>query len=300
MDFKQLECFVHVVEKKSFSKASEALYISQPAVTSNIQKLENWLKIKLINRHGKEISMTAEGELLYFYAKELLKLREKALSDLLENRNLNFGRLSINSSSIPAQYLLPKLISGFKASYPNIHFDLRVAGSGNVFEELLAGRINVGFVGTELKNKTLQYVDLYEDELLMICSKEISFPADTISLEELRDFDLILREDGSATRRLLESALQEAGKSLSFFSSVSEVESSQTIKAMVALSCGIGFVSALDVQQERELGLLNAYKVKELPLKRTFQMVYAKDRHFSPVETAFIDFVLSWIKREAQ
>lgn len=293
MDFKQLECFVYVVEKKSFSKASDALFISQPAVTSNIQKLENWLKLKLINRHSKEISMTKEGKILYYYAKELLKLREKALSELSESGDSKFEVLSMNSSTIPAQSIVPGIVSEFKKQNPRLVLDLRVSSSRDVLDDLLSGRINIGFVGSEIQNKAFKSIDLFEDELLMICSNELSFPSSELVFEDLKDFDLFLREEGSATRKIFEDALLTSGKSLSFFRSVSEVQSSQAIKSMVHLSSGIGFVSSLDVENELKLKRLKSFKLKGMDLKRKFKMVYAKDRHFSPIETAFVAFVLS-------
>lgn len=298
MDFKQLECFIAVIEKKSFSKASEALFISQPAVTSNIQKLENWLKVKLINRGTKEISLTPEGELLYAYANELLNLRGQALSELSRSRFLKQGTLSLNSSTIPAQYIVPGILNDFKKNFEQFSFDMSVSSSRDVLEDIISGKINIGFIGSEPKNKNLGYVELQEDELLMICSKEIKFSRPTVSLSEIRQFDLLIREDGSSTRKILENALFEQNKSSDYFKSVSEVESSQAIKTLVQLSWGIGFVSAMDIKNELALGLLNAYRVKELKLKRYFRMAYARDRHFSPAEKAFKDFVEGWASKK--
>ncbi len=296
MEFRQLECFIKVVDKKSFSKASESLYMSQPAVTNNIQKLEDYLKVKLINRSGKEISMTSEGEILYSYANELINLREKAMADISSNKNLHSFSISVNSSTIPAQYLIPNIIKDFKKKYVNINFDVSISSSREVALDILSGRINIGFVGSEYKNKLLEYIDLYDDEVVMITSKNVKFKEDIVSLDEIRQCDLIIREDGSGTRRIFEKSLNDIGKTLSFFKSINEFQNSQSIKKMVELDCGIAFVSKLDIKNELELGLLNAYRVAELDLSRKFKIVYAKNRHFSPAELAFKDFVLNWRK----
>ncbi len=292
MEFKHLECFIKVIDKKSFSKASESLYISQSAVSNNIQKLESYLKVKLINRNGREISMTEEGKILYSYAKELLKLREKALSELNAKKHLASESIAINSSTIPAQYILPKIIRAFKKDYPSINVELGINSSREVALDILSGRINIGFVGSEYKNKMLEYIDFYHDELVLISPKDWKFSSESISINELKNQDLIIREDGSGTRRILEQELLKNGKNLSYFQSISEFEDNQAIKKMVELGGGIAFVSKLDIKNELELGLLNAYRVKDLRLKRKFKMVYAKDRHFSPIEIAFKDFVL--------
>ncbi len=293
MEFKHLECFIKVVDKKSFSKASEALYISQSAVSNHIQKLESYLKVKLINRNGREISMTEEGKILYSYANELLNLKEKALSELNANRHLGSESIAINSSTIPAQYIVPEIIKEFKKDYPTINMELAINSSREVALDILSGRINIGFVGSEYKNKMLEYVDFYDDELVLISPKGLKFPSEIISINELKNLDLIIREDGSGTRRILEQELLKNGKNLSLFKSISEFEDNQAIKKMVELGGGIAFVSELDIRNELELGLLSAYKVKDLALQRKFKMVYAKDRHFSPIEIAFKDFVLA-------
>ncbi len=292
MDFKQLECFVKVIDKKSFSKASELLYMTQPAVTSNIQKLELFLDCKLINRNGKAISMTKEGEILYLYAIELIKLREKALHDVKFNKKNLIDNLKITASTIPSQYILPKIVSNFKKEFKDLKIDLSVGSSRDVIEDVLAGKINIGFVGSEYKNKSLEYIDFFDDELVMIISKDIQFYNKEISLKEIGKFDIFVRKEGSGTRSILENALNNIGKTLSFFKSVNEVQSCQFIKSIVELGGGIGFVSKLDIKNEIKLGLLNSYKVKELKLNRKFKMVYAKDRHFSPAEIAFKDFII--------
>ncbi len=295
MEFKQLECFIKVVDKKSFSKASEALFISQPAVTSNIQKLENWLKLKLVNRNGKEISLTEAGVVLYSYANELINLREEALSELNAHSNFENGSLSINASTIPAQYIVPKMIYDFKNEYKSLNCELSMGDSKQVVNDVLLGKINIGFVGSEYPNKELKYIDFFDDEIVLITSNDVLLQGDEVSLDMIQNFDLIIREDGSGTRELLENELRRNRKGLSFFNSVSENDNSQSIKTMVSLGYGVAFASRLDIKNELKLGLLKEYRVSELNLKRSLKMVHAKYRHFSPVETSFKNFVLRWV-----
>ncbi len=293
MEFKQLECFIEVSQEESFSKAAENLYMSQPAVSGNIQKLENALNIKLINRNSREFELTESGKLLYVYAKELVNLKNKALLELNLYKNLEFGTLNIYSSTIPARYLLPKLIKEFKTKYKDINCSLHSTDSKKVTDDILSGKINFAFVGSKKDNKKLLYEDFYEDDLLMISSNENNFSSDKCNLNDIKNQTIIVRESGSGTREVLEKALHKKGLSLSYFNDVIVNEDSQSIKQMVKLGFGISFCSILDIEYEIALGLIKSTRIEELDLKRMFSLVSARDRHFSPVETAFKKFILS-------
>ncbi len=293
MEFKQLECFVKVVDKKSFSKAAKSLFISQPAVTSSIQKLELGLDIKLINRNGKDISLTEAGIELYSYAIELINLRSKAINAIGIHNHIENRVLTIHTSTIPARYILPELILKFKSEYKDFSTELKISDSRAVVDDILIGKINLGFVGSEYPNNLLNYIDFYEDELVLITSNDVEFDSDLPSFDELIKYDLILREDGSGTRAILEDEFKSSNLNINKFKSISENEDSQSIKKMVSLGYGISFVSKLDIQNELKLGLLKSYSVKDLNLKRNFKIVYAKYRHFSPIETAFKNYILN-------
>lgn len=296
MEFKQVESFVAVAQKKSFSKAAEILFMSQPAVTSNVQKLESELGVTLINRKSKNFSLTEGGILFYRYAVELINICAKAEHSLCEYKKNIEGMLEIYASTIPAQHLLPHIVKAFREAYPRVAFSIHHKASREVTEEILSGRINMGFVGARYPSDSLEYIDFYDDRLVLIASPEKNFAADSVSIKNLMGEDIVLREDGSGTRLIIENALKENRLDMTFFRSQTINDSLEAIKKMVALNVGISLVSGVAVKREVASGELKQYEIRDLDLSRHFSLVYSNKRCLSPVEERFKDFVstLKW------
>ncbi len=294
MEFNQVKIFVAVAQKNSFSKAAEELFISQPTVTSNVQKLENELGIKLINRKSKNISLTEGGILFYRYALELVNIYAQAEYAISRYKEDIEGILEIHASTIPEQYLLPYIVKDFKKDYPLVVFSIRHKDSREVIEEILSGRINFGFVGAKYPSDILEYIDFYDDRLVLITSTEKRYSKDSVSIESLVGEDILLREEGSGTRLLLENALKEKKLDMTMFGSKTINDSLETIKKMVALDVGVALVSEIAVKHEVASGQLRQYEIQNLDLKRKFSMVYCKNRCLSPLEEKFRDFITDW------
>lgn len=294
MEFKQVECFVAVARKKSFSRAADVLFMTQPAVTISVQKLEKELGITLFDRKTRKITLTEGGEIFYRYAVEMINLFAKAEYSLNEFKNNIEGMLEICASTIPEQYLLPYIAKAFKEIYPLVRFSISHKDSREVVEEILSGRINFGFVGAKHAYETLEYIDFYADRLVLITSPEKSFAADAVSITSLVGEDVVLREEGSGTRLLLEKALKERKLAISMFRSQAINDSLEAIKKMVSLGVGISFVSAIAVKLEVASGQLKQYEIEDLDLNRHFSLVYCNNRCLSPIEEKFKDFVAAW------
>lgn len=209
MDFRQLETFIEVADSKSFSRAAEKLYITQPTVTNHIQNLEKELGTLLINRSGKNISLTDAGELLYKYAINIVNYCEMAKFDLAEHKGRIQGHLSIFSSSVPRKYILPQIIKDFSMKYPNVSFSLLDRDSKNVVNSILDADTDFGIVGAMYPHNSLSYIELMEDQLVLIAPKNVYLKPNysVLNLEEILDKKLIFREKGSGTRALLEEQL---------------------------------------------------------------------------------------------
>lgn len=294
MEFKQVECFVAVARKKSFSRAADALFMTQPAVTISVQKLEKELGITLFDRKTRKITLTEGGEIFYRYALEMINIFARAEHSLNEYKNNIEGMLEICASTIPEQYLLPYLARAFKELYPLVRFSISHKDSREVAEEILSGKINIGFVGAKFADDSLEYIDFYADRLVLITSPEKSFAAGPVSITSLLGEDVVLREEGSGTRLLFEKALKEKELSISMFRSQAINESLEAIKKMVALGVGISFVSAIAVKNEVASGQLKHYEIEDLDLKRHFSLVYCNNRCLSPIEEKFKDFLAAW------
>lgn len=292
MDFKQIECFVEVIKKKSFSNAAEVLYMSQPAVTSNVQKLEAELGILLIDRTGKGARPTDAGKIMFRYGQELLNLRLKAFSDLKSHSSYALSKLEIFASSIPEEYIVPKLLKEFMLEKKDALWHLHSGDTKNVIDNLATGRGNLGFTGAMPSVSTIDSQLVFEDEPVMVAAPNKNF-AETVSIEDLQGQNLIVREDGSGTRKALEENLKKLGYSLNSFAALTVCESGGTIKKMVEMGMGISFLSNLAIKEELAYGKLSAHRIKGFEDRRSFYFVWAKDRHLSPVEESFKRFVLN-------
>lgn len=168
IDIKELEAFACVVEKGSFSRAAEALYLTQPTISAHVASLERKLNIKLLVRTTKEIYPSDAGNLLYEYAKEILRLRTNAVQAIKAFSKEMRGTVSVAASTIPGQYYLPKLIQNFRATYPDISFSLQILDSAEVAEQVSARKVEIGFTGTIISLPKCVYQTLAEDRLVII------------------------------------------------------------------------------------------------------------------------------------
>ena len=152
MDFKQIEAFVNVVKYKKFSKAADASFLTQPTISTHINNLEKELNVILLNRQGREITMTKQGETFYSYAVNILNLREQAtLSIQGMNREVE-GVIELQTSSIPGQYYIPKILGEFRSRYPGVKIFLEQSDSRNVMDNIINQKGEIGFTGTKLSN----------------------------------------------------------------------------------------------------------------------------------------------------
>lgn len=293
MEFKQLECFVAVAKKKSFSRAADVLFLSQPAVTSNIQKIESELGTILFDRN-RNISLTKEGLEFLPYAIEMLNIRDKSKIAISQYKNNVEGVLEICASTIPEQYLLPHIIKAFKTIYPQVFFYIQHKDSQEVAEEILSGITNFGFIGAKYSYEGIDYIDIYKDRLVLITSSEKNFVHTPLTVKDLIGEEIVLREEGSGTRLLIENALKEKGLGLNIFKTQTISYSLGAIKKMVALNIGISFSSEISVKNEVNAGYLKQYEIEDLNLNRNFSLAYCNNRCLSPLEEKFKEFVTSW------
>ncbi|TAH63939.1 MAG: LysR family transcriptional regulator [Gottschalkiaceae bacterium] len=298
MDFRQLETFIEVVNRKSFSKAAQKLYLTQPTITSHIQNLENELGTILLNRSGKNVTPTEAGSLLYRHALNIVNMRNMAQFDLGVYKGKVQGHLDISSSSIPKHYVLPYLLKKFTSKYPDVTFSLTDYDSEKVVEGIIDGITDFGIIGAKFNSPQLEYIDLIEDRLVAIVPNNKDYPwkeYEELPIDFLLNKKIILRESGSGTRILLQKKLLEKDLDLDSLNIVAYIEDIEAIKKFVELGVGISFISERAIKKEVSMGLLKPYYIKELDLKRKFYFVYHKKRQLSPLSQTFRDFVIESI-----
>ena len=292
MDLRQLEIFVKVAELGSFSKAAEALFLTQPTVSEHIRSLEDELGVRLLDRLGRGAVVTKGGALLQGYAQRLLALSREARQAMESFQGRMSGDLLVGASTIPGEYILPGLIGRFKEKFPDIAITLLIGDSQTVTEWVAEGRAEVGVVGARSGHRSVEFRELLPDDIVLIVSAAHPWHGrKQVTLDELRAEPLRLRERGSGTRAALESALAASAADLSAFRVVGEMGSTQAIKQAVKAGVGVSLVSRRAVEDESRSGAVWCLRVKDLKIARAFYLATHRERSRSPLAEAFRAFV---------
>lgn len=293
MDIRALEVFCKIVELKSFSKAAEAVYLTQPTVSGHIKNLEEFLGLRLLDRLGREVVPTKAGELLYRYAKQVLALRSQAIQAIEGYKGSLKGHLLIGGSNIPGEYILPALLAQFKARYPDISIALKIAGSREIVRGVLEGVYEMGAVGAKFDDGQLIYLRLVEDELILAVPAGHPWAGrHAVSLRDFLEEPIILREAGSGSRKVFEEALLAQGVDPIALRVVAELGSTEAIRQAVKGGAGISVISRRAIQEDLERGTLATVPLQGAKLTRDFYVVYHKHRSKSPLCEAFMTFLL--------
>jgi len=291
LDLWQLEVFCAVVELRSFSRAAEALFVSQPTVTSHIVALEKRLGVKLLDRTTRKVKPTPAGELLYKHAKALLMEHEAMLQELSQFQGGLMGRLVLGASTIPAHYLLPPLMAKFCRQFPQARLIMRVSDSGQVLENVINGELEMGVIGMRQDVPNLKFIPLWGDEIVLIVHPEHEWAKRSfVPIKELATQPFVFREEGSGTRRIFEQFLFQNGFSPRQLTVVAEVGSTEAVKQFVASGGGVGFVSVRAVMDE-ERERLKVVRLREGRITRQFFGIVPTDRTNSPLCNLFVRFL---------
>jgi DNA-binding transcriptional LysR family regulator len=294
MDLRRLEIFARVAELGSFSRAAEALYLTQPTVSEHIRALEDELGVQLLDRLGRGATPTRAGQLFLAYTHRLLALAREARQAIDQFQGRMSGELVVGGSTIPGEYVLPALIGQFKGKYPDIMITLVIGDSRQVTDWVEEGRVEVGIVGARPAARTVESRELMSDELVVVVPATHAWAQrEAVTLAELREEPLIVRERGSGSRGALERALDEAGLDLDAFRVAGEIGSTQAIKQGVRAGVGVSLISRRAVEDECRAKLLRCVRIRDLRVARAFHLVTHRDRSRSPLAVAFLEFVES-------
>lgn len=292
MNLKQLEAFVQVSESGSFSKAAKELFLTQPTISAHISSLEKELNVRLFIRNTKEVSLSDDGKDLYRYAKQITDL-EKAIEERFY-MDSDDGKhfITIAASTIPAQYLLPKVLMCYRERHPKEQIKIMETDSSEVVTQVVDHMVDVGFTGTVLEKKHCKYIPFYKDELAVITPDT---PEYRILKEQNRDDidwikrkPLILREEGSGTRKEAEKQLKNAGISMEALDIVASIANQETIKKSVKQGMGITVLSRLAAEDED--GLL-IFPIPGADEGRDINLVYNKNYQMTRSADRFIRIV---------
>ncbi len=290
MDLSQLRVFHQVARFKSFSAAAEALFVTPPAVSIKIKQMEEHYGLRLFERSGRKVELTAAGEALLGYAEQVFRLVKEADDHMDDLKGGMTGTLRISTGLTVGTYHLAPLINAFSKEFPKVDIQMNVTNKKGVIDGILSLKDDLGFVGNGPFDSKLVAAPLWEDELVVITSRSLSFGSKpSIVPAELSQQPLIVRERGSGTRECIEEKLRRQGVATKTFM---ELGSDEAIKRAVAVGLGISIVPIGVVENEVKLGVIRQYRLTTQRLHLDYFMVYHKDKYLSKLIRTFIDLTL--------
>ncbi|MBU3071983.1 LysR family transcriptional regulator [Clostridium estertheticum] len=287
----RLQTFITVTKIKSFTKASEILNITQPAVSQHIKFLEEYYGVIFIKKCGKSIKLTVEGKILYKYAIELNSIYRNLEAEFRNKDNIN-KTYYIGASMTIGGYILPYILADYRNCYKNIDILLQVNNTEEIIKKLLNRTIDLALIEGNFDREKFKYIKYKDDELVLAVSHLHEFAKyKNITLDKVLKGKLILREKGSGTREIFENDLLQMGYDLKYFKPYMELGSITAIKSLVEANLGYSIISKETVKKEVESGIIKIIPIKGLRIFREFNFVYIKDSDEEFVNT-FIGFCL--------
>jgi DNA-binding transcriptional LysR family regulator len=274
INFHQLHIFMTVAEKGSFSHAAGALHMTQPAVTMQVQSLEEYLGVKLFQRSTKKIELSEAGRALLPYARRSVELVRETEAAMSRFTTMVEGRLQLGASLTVGEYVLPRLLGPFNKEYPNISVSMKVMNTTQILEEIVSHQLTFGLVEAPVNHPDVHSEPVLNDELkLIVPAGHPLAERDVVTVQEMLQYPFVLREKGSGTRRVMEEELERAGLDHSPMRIVMELGSTGAVKSAVENGLGITMLSRSSVKHEVALGLVKVKDIEGLAFRRSFYSI---------------------------
>ncbi|MBL4903408.1 MAG: LysR family transcriptional regulator [Desulfocapsa sp.] len=292
MEMRKLDAFCRVVELKSFTRAAEAMLLSQPTISEHIRYLEEELEQKLVDRLGRTVEATPAGQVLYGYARKILQTRREALQAIQQYSGKLVGRIVLGCGTIPGTYILPGLIGGFRKQHPSIKAALSINSSRIISKKVLEGELEFGVVGARWNDNGLSWSEIFSDELTLAVHPAHPWASkENVSLQDVIQEPFILRERASGTRKVFSRILEKHGLKESSLQEVAEIGSTAAIKEAVKAGLGVSVLSRRAVRDEVDCGRLVTVKIHGNRMYRPFYLIQRKNRALSPVVSVFLEYL---------
>lgn len=292
LNFHQLHIFYTVAERGSFSAAAQSLHMTQPAVTMQVQSLEDYFGTKLLQRSTKRIELTEAGRTLMPFAQrsiDLIRDTDQAMSTFTKQLK---GRLQLGSSLTIGEYILPRLLGPFGQEYPHITISMKVMNTSQIMEDILNHQLNFGLIEAPVNHPDMHMEAVMSDELRLIVSKDHPLANRlSVTLEEVMEYPFVLREQGSGTRLVMEEQLRKKKIDPASMKIVMELGSTGAVKSAVEAGLGISFVSSSSVKHEVALGLIRMIKISDVKFQRQFYSIYLKSALLPISAVTFLTFL---------
>jgi DNA-binding transcriptional LysR family regulator len=292
MNLNLFKTFIRVVETQNLSRTAEDFGLSQPAITKQIQALEDMYGVLLLERSGRRLKTTEAGETLYNYARDLVRSMEKldkAMGDIAEDRK---GSLYMGASTIPGQYIIPALIKGFKEEHPHISISMEIADTEKIFNKICERELDVGIVGGWTNQRKVDGFPLLEDELVVVVPKDHRLAGQSsCSLADLQNESWIFREKGSGTRKAVEEMMNANNFDRDHLNIYLEAGSTESVLAMVEAGMGISIVSRWVINPDKPQTKLDYLSLTEKEARRIFYVIFPRQKVRRKSVNYFIDYI---------
>ena len=290
----ELQVFAAAAETENFSAAARKLHVTQPAISFQVQALEQRLNVQLFQRIGRRIVLTEAGHDLLPMAREMMNLSSRIEESMCAAQGLVKGHILIGCSTSPGKYILPHLIGAFRKLYPEVQFSVQVMDRQMVEEKLLGKQIHIGVLSLSSRHKELECWTLLTDEMVLIVGAEHPWATrERVTLAELGTAEWILREGGAATRQLVAATLAEHGLPSDDLRVAMELGSVEAVEAAVEAGHGVSIVSRVAVQRGLELERIRVVEVEGLSVKREIYLARNRTRACTCAQLKFREYIES-------
>lgn len=293
MEFKQLEAFVAVVDYGSFSEAARKLYLTQPTISAHIRSLEEELHARLIIRTTKKLTITTKGYQLYDSAFRILDIRNNLLENFTGSRK---QIIDLAASTIPSSYLLPELLAGFGRMYPDVYFHSWQTDSSGAINRVLDGTVDLALTGQNTGDDSCVFIPFCQDNMVIATPVNDHYlnlkqKEQPVVFQDFIKDPVIIREKGSGTKKEMDIFLENAGIEPSSLNVVARMNDLESIKKSIVNGLGFSILSArsiVDLQKTKQILL---FPLEESAHKRSFYIVYSKNRILKSHVRQFIHYV---------
>ena len=293
MDFDQLNTFLEIVRLKSFSKAAQTCYRTQPAISAQIRQMEHELGTRLFDRFGSKISLTTAGEIFAGSARTILETKRQAFDEVRELEKNPRGELTIAANEATCLKVLPQVFANYKEKFPAVQLRVVRSHASKTIRSILDNSIDFGIAQLPIQDKKLEVVQVFSDEIRLIVPPDHELAGkSSVGAEEISEHPLLVPKEGR-TRNRINDYMDEFEDEVSISM---ELESSEMIKQFVIAGMGVSFMAVTHAQDEVANGDLLAIRLEPLPMIRTIGLVYRKDKAFARAGLGFIEVVADFAK----
>lgn len=294
MDFDQLHTFLEIVRLKSFSRAAQTCFRTQPAVSAQIRQMEQELGTSLFERFGSRISLTTAGKIFSEYAQQLLEVRRQAIAAVGELDRIPKGELVIAANEATCVHVLPGVFSSYKERFPEVQIQVTRAYGARAVQAVLENSVDFAISQLPIQERKLEIVKVYSDEVrLLVPPGHALAGSKTVTAQEAAAYPLLLPKTGR-TRSQIDQFLEPVESNIRISM---ELESSEMLKRFIMAGLGIGFMATSTAREQIRGGQLKAIPLAPLPMPRTLGLIYRKDKALSRAALGFIEVVLDFAKQ---